>query len=189
MSRPGSMARVTPGDQCLGSPPASGAPSRDPAIDAARGVAVLGMLFMHLVPAQAWDLWSASRSASFGSLSPFVTAAWAPTSIPFFVLTAASAVAVVTGFERWVAGRGLPSWLGPVVMAGRASLSCYVGHICLVIVPLRFMFPNEAWGGVTGWTAFLGSCVLFLGVAPSWFSRNRHGPLEALISRLSGPSR
>lgn len=140
-------------------------------------VAVLAQIFAGLTQA---------KSENLGSLAPYLTNTWVPTSIPFVLLAGASAVAVVAGIVWWQCTAGLPRVVRHIALLGRASLTHYLLHICVVFVPLRIAFPNEDWSVQVGLVAFAGYMVLALSLTGLWFRRFSYGPFEALWTMASG---
>ena len=141
------------------------------------------------VGAHALASWASVHEASLGFLAPHLLSTWVPTSLPFLLETGGYAVAVLAGLYRWQSVRRLSPSLLPLAALGRASLTHYLLHICLVIVPLRLAFTGEEWPIRTGLTAFMIYVSLAIPLSALWFRRFPRGPFEAIWARLSGSNR
>jgi uncharacterized membrane protein YeiB len=142
-----------------------------------------------LAPLQIWVRWAGAHEDGLGALAPYVAGTWVPTSVPFMLVAGAAATAVISGLAWLHRARGLPSALLPLAMFGRASLTHYVLHICLVIVPLRMTWPEEDWPIRVGALAFAAYLAVALPVTWLWFRRRSHGPLEGAWATASGRAR
>ncbi len=114
---------------------------------------------------------------------------WVPTSIPFLFICGGVAFAVVFGLEAWE-GKfqkfKLASWHAAI---GRTSLSHYVGHILLVVLPLRHWYPAEEWPTRIGVLTLAGYLVFAVCFSEFWLRRFKRGPVEWLVSLISGSER
>ncbi|MBI1842671.1 MAG: DUF1624 domain-containing protein [Verrucomicrobia bacterium] len=134
------------------------------------------------VALQLTTLWTARHVRMLGALSPYLASRWTPTTLPFVFLTGATAVTLIAGLSWWeeISASGLPRLAKPLALFGRASLTHYLLHICLVIAPLRIRFPAEDWPLAIG----LSAAVIYVAVAGSmtvlWFRRYPRGPFEML---------
>jgi uncharacterized membrane protein YeiB len=133
--------------------------------------------------------WAGAHEEALGNLAPFLLGSWVPTSVPFVLVAGGAAAAVVSGLAWLHRTRGLPAAVLPLAMFGRASLTHYVLHICLVIVPLRMVWPEEDWPIRVGALAFALYVALALPLTVLWFRRRSHGPLEGAWAAASGRAR
>ena len=124
-----------------------------------------------------------------GDLSLYLSSTWAPATVPFILLTSCSAMVVIAGLALWQQTLGLPRPFHHIASIGRASLTHYLLHICVVMVPLRRLFPNEDWPVPIGVAAFFAYAVMAWILSVLWFRRFAHGPVEALWKLASGVSR
>jgi len=125
------------------------------------------------------------NAESLGETAKYISTAWVPTTVPFMLMKAGFAIAVIAGLKLW---SKLPNALNPVACVGRASMTHYIAHICLVFAPLRLFYPEENWSLHVGLLAFAGYLVLALPLSSWWFLRHKRGPLEQVIARASGIS-
>ncbi|MFI5208211.1 MAG: heparan-alpha-glucosaminide N-acetyltransferase domain-containing protein, partial [Gemmatimonadales bacterium] len=130
------------------------------------------------VPVQIWVRWAGAHEDALGDLAPFLTGTWVPTSVPFVLVAGGTAAAVVSGLAWLYRARKLPTAVLPLAMFGRASLTHYILHICVVIVPLRLVWPDEDWPVRVGALAFATYLAVALPLTTLWFRRRSHGPLE-----------
>ncbi len=141
------------------------------------------------IPAQFWVRWAGAHQDALGDFAPFLLGTWVPTSVPFVLVAGGTAVAVVAGLAWLYGARRLPSAVLPLAMFGRASLTHYIMHVCLVIVPLRLIWPEEDWPVRVGALAFALYVALALPLTTLWFRHRSHGPLEGAWARASGRAR
>lgn len=141
------------------------------------------------IPVQIWVRWAGAHEAALGDLAPFLLGTWVPTSVPFVLVAGGAAVAVVSGLA-WLHGANkMPTLVLPLAMFGRASLTHYILHICVVIVPLRMIWPEEDWPVRVGTLAFALYVAVALPLTVLWFRGRSHGPLEGAWARASGRAR
>ncbi len=133
--------------------------------------------------------WAEANGETLGDLAPHLQCTWQPTSIPFVLRCGAAAIAVIAGFSWWSRRSGLPRWLAPVALLGRASLTHYLGHIVLVYATLRLRWPHEDWPVAVGVREAIVYLVAAMALSWVWFRHCRRGPLEAVLAWLSGPAR
>jgi uncharacterized membrane protein YeiB len=138
------------------------------------------------VTSQIYAVWAESNSILLGGLTAYLSSTWVPASIPFMLVTGSSAFALITFLMWWQVPSGLPRWATPLTQLGRASLTHYILHICLVFVPLRCFFPEEDWSIRVGLGAFVLYTVLAIPLTMLWFRVFKRGPLEEVWARLSG---
>lgn len=130
-----------------------------------------------------WVNWSAD---TVGDLAAYLGSTWVPTSAPFVVVAGSSAVAIVGGLAWWLKSRR-PAWVGSALaVLGRASLTHYILHICLVFVPLRATLGHEDWSVRVGVAAFAAYIVLAVPLTKLWFRKFQRGPAESLWAFASG---
>ncbi len=142
---------------------------------------------------QAYVWWADASTETLGPLTPYLTSTWLPTSLVFVVLTGSSALAVISG-AAWLFGRGVgceastpqSGLAGTLALVGRASLSHYLLHLCVVYAPLRALLGHEEWSVQTGLIAFAGYLALAVPLTALWFRRFRQGPAEWAWARASG---
>jgi uncharacterized membrane protein YeiB len=130
--------------------------------------------------------WLQSYTDELGGLAIYLTGTWVPASAPFMLVSGTWATAVIVGLTWWHESGGLPKALAPVTLLGRASLTHYLLHICLVFAPLRIFFPDEDWSAGVGAAAFLGYLSVALPLTLLWFRRFQRGPFEGLWAVVSG---
>lgn len=106
---------------------------------------------------------------------------WVPTSPAFVLLKGGLAVALIAGLSLVA----LPAWLSGIGCMGRASLTHYLAHICLLFVPLRAFYPAEDWSWQVGVIATMGYLAVALPLSVWWFKMHPRGPLEEMVRRLS----
>jgi uncharacterized protein len=131
-------------------------------------------------------VWAAAHAEALGRLAPHLASTWVPTSIPFLLETGGSAIAVIMGLLWWQSTRPMPRALLPLASLGRASLTHYLLHICVVIVALRRIFPEEEWPVTTGLLAFVIYVACAIPLSALWFRRFPRGPFESVWATLSG---
>jgi uncharacterized membrane protein YeiB len=138
---------------------------------------------------QAYVYWSDLNTEALGSLAPYLTSTWLPTSLPFMLITGSWAIAIISGVS-WLNESIQPSnaiapvrWLG---LLGRSSLTHYLLHLCAVYVPLRMLLGHEEWSVTIGLWAFVGYVSIAVPLSMLWFRRYRRGPAEAAWAILSG---
>ena len=142
-----------------------------------------------LVPMQIWVFWAGAHEEALSGLAPFVLGTWVPTSVPFVLVAGSAAAAVIAGLT-WIHGlKKLPAFALPLAMFGRASLTHYILHICVVIVPLRMTWPDEDWPIRVGAAAFALYVAVAMPLTVMWFRRRTHGPLEGAWAIASGRAR
>ncbi len=120
-------------------------------------------------------------SQTRGPLSMALTPSWVPTTLPFLLVAGGCAFAAAGLCAAW---RNPPRALAGL---GRQSLSVYVGHLVLLIVPLRWVWPDEDWSvgvGMEAWFWWTAAS----GVWAWWcIARgNARGPLETVLGWISG---
>lgn len=113
---------------------------------------------------------------------------WIPTTLPFFIVCGGLALGCL-GFVTWLEQRcSSTSVWSRLQGIGRLSLSHYVGHLILVILPLRLRWPDEQWPRDAGLLAF-GLYFLFAWIISSWWLRMyAKGPLETALAWIAGPT-
>ncbi|MFI5278978.1 MAG: heparan-alpha-glucosaminide N-acetyltransferase domain-containing protein [Gemmatimonadales bacterium] len=141
------------------------------------------------IPAQIWVRWAGGHEDSLGELAPFLLGTWVPTSVPFVLVAGGTAAAVVAGLVWLYRARKLLTFVLPLAMFGRASLTHYILHICVVIVPLRLAWPEEDWPIRVGALAFAAYVAVALPLTVLWFRGRSHGPLEGAWATVSGRAR
>lgn len=130
--------------------------------------------------------WAARDANALGSMAPYLTSNWTPATLPFMLLTSASAITVLGGFS-WAEDRGvLTRLIAPIASFGRASLTHYLLHICAVYTALRFWFPYEDWPLSVGLPVAVGYLAIALPASSLWFRRFSRGPVEMLWAAASG---
>lgn len=105
---------------------------------------------------------------------------WVPTTLPFVVVGATSAVAVIAGAVACAIRTSA------LVRFGQASLTHYLLHIVIVFVPLRAAWPDEDWSITVGLVAALAYAACALPLSAWWFRRFRRGPFEGIWALASG---
>ena len=130
--------------------------------------------------------WTDSHAENLGPAAIFVATSWVPTTLPFVLMKGGMAVSVVAGLSLWHRAGGLPKALARMTFVGRASLTHYLAHICLVFVPLRLLYPGEDWPLWVGLGSTIAYLVLGIPLSIWWFKRHKRGPLEQIVSRFSG---
>lgn len=138
---------------------------------------------------QIYAVWAEANSNLLGDLTAYLSSTWVPASIPFMLVSGSSALALITFLMGWQATSGLPRWTTPLAQLGRASLTHYILHICLVYVPLRNFFPEEDWSIRVGMAAFVVYIIFALPITRLWFRVFARGPLEEIWARVSGRSK
>ncbi|MDP1662350.1 MAG: AMP-binding protein [Phycisphaerales bacterium] len=108
---------------------------------------------------------------------------------PFVLVSGGFAVAAIAGLAWWQGTRSLGRVALEIGLFGRASLTHYILHVCLVYVPLRAVVGSEEWSVSTGMLAFAGYVALAVPLTVLWFRRFKRGPIEALWAAASGGSR
>jgi len=130
--------------------------------------------------------WVSLNEKILGNVAPYLESTWIPTTIPFVMLTGASAVTLIAGLS-WCENSGrLLRAVMPVVLLGRASLTHYVVHICAVFAPLRLAFPDEDWPLSVGLSVAVAYVAIALPVTALWFRRYSRGPVEMLWAFAAG---
>ncbi len=120
--------------------------------------------------------------------SPFAIE-WVPTSIPFLLVCGGAAFAVMFGIEalpQKVATSSVSEWLG---CFGRMSLTHYIGHILLVVLPMRQWYPAEEWPTRIGVIAMVGYLIIAIPFSVLWLRRFYRGPIEWTLSKFVGSER
>jgi uncharacterized protein len=130
---------------------------------------------------------------------------WTPTTLPFLLVCGGVALATVFGLS-WVrqrpyrstepvdgrvafrSFRRLNGWR-PLTSIGAMSLTHYIGHIVLVVVPLRYFFPEEEWPTRIGLICFASYLVVAMVFSMAWLARHRRGPLESTLAWITGSPR
>ena len=144
--------------------------------------------------------WGARHVEALGRHARHLELTWLPTTLPFALLAGGVAVSVAAGCVALtmpappgaepaapsLGKRALLSLLRWTGALGKASLTHYLGHILLIVVPLRTAWPDEDWPVQVGVPAALGYLVVAMLASSWWFARYRRGPLEALMTRVSG---
>ena len=130
--------------------------------------------------------WAGAHKNGLGHFGPWLISTWTPTSLPFLFLTGSAAITTVAGLSWCESSIGFSQKVTALTLLGRASLSHYVLHICLVIVPLRWVFPAEDWSFAIGFSAMLIYVSVALLLSSIWFRHNSRGPLEKMWSLISG---
>jgi uncharacterized membrane protein YeiB len=128
--------------------------------------------------------WSFAHEDRLGDLWPYLSTTWVPTTLPFVLFKGACAMTILIAMSLWNKLR----WPG-FAWLGRASFTHYLGHILLVFLPLKLVFPGEDWSTLVGWTCVAGYLVIAVPMSKLWLQVHRRGPLEALLARLSGGAR
>ena len=72
---------------------------------------------------------------------------------------------------------------------GQTSLSHYLGHILILVLPLRHWYPAEEWPSRIGLLAYFGYFLFAILLTPLWLKRFRRGPVESLMSGFTGADR
>ncbi len=120
-----------------------------------------------------------TESHGLGS-SIYWSTTWVPTTLPFMLLKTGFVLAIMAGLSYWqVCWR----WVAPV---GRASLTHYLAHICLVFVVLRHFFPEEDWPARIGLMAAGAYWVVAVPLSVWWFRSHKRGPVEGVLAWASG---
>lgn len=130
--------------------------------------------------------WTADHADRLGEAAKYVSTTWVPTTVPFMLLKGSVAVAVIAGLAVWHQGTVLPRVCHVVACVGRASLTHYLAHICLVFAPLRLFYPGEDWPLSVGLAASLLYCAVAIPLSALWFRSHKRGPLEQLLAWISG---
>ena len=143
------------------------------------------------LPAIAWGLhaFAHAHADELGDVAAPLYIEWQPTSVPFLLRNGGFAVAIVALLAWRQLRRGLPRWTVPLATIGRASLTHYLLHIALVFEPMRGRWPDELWSVEVGLLAAVGYALVAWPLTAVWFHWFRRGPVEALLSMVSGPSR
>lgn len=122
-------------------------------------------------------------------LPPELISTWVPTSIPFVLVGASSALAAICGLLWWqLAGTKVSQVFDTFSRFGRASLTHYLLHICLVFTFLRRFYPDEDWPVGIGLLAFTAYAAAALPLTSWWLGHFARGPVEALLALASGKS-
>jgi uncharacterized membrane protein YeiB len=138
------------------------------------------------IGAQIYVIWAGGHADLLGNGRPYLDSTWTPTSVPFIVTAGSWALVVIVGL-LW--RQGAVSRLRittSLAQLGRASLTHYILHICLVYGLLRRFFPAENWPLRVGIEAFLLYIAFAIPLTALWFRRFARGPLESLWASLSG---
>lgn len=142
-----------------------------------------------------FEVWRAGAADELGAFAVLAASEWGPpTTVPFVLLHGALAVASLALLGWWHARRGA---LSPSVSAstsmlqvlGRSSLTHYVLHVLLVVVPLRVWYPDEDWPWWLGVAGALGYALCAVPATRVWLRRWPRAPFEALLARCAGRGR
>ncbi|MEY3232067.1 MAG: hypothetical protein RL689_2156, partial [Planctomycetota bacterium] len=132
-------------------------------------------------------VWSVEwNKESIGGLATYLGSTWVPTSLPFAFVTGSVAVAVISGLAWWSRSWRMVRVTTWLALLGRASLTHYLAHVCLLYLPLRAVLGHEEWSVAVGVGAFVGYLVVAVPLTVLWFRRFRRGPAEALWALASG---
>ncbi|XVJ59013.1 MAG: amino acid adenylation domain-containing protein [Tepidisphaera sp.] len=146
---------------------------------------------------QAFVYWVDSNAEAMNGLEAYLGSTWVPTSAMFVLITGSSAIAIISGLA-WLRGAGgggvggvggsgeRASIQSLVALLGRASLTHYLLHICIVYLPLRTLLGHEDWSAQVGVWAFGGYVTLAVPLTALWFRRFKRGPVESLWAFASG---
>ena len=114
---------------------------------------------------------------------------WVPTTYPFLLICGGVACTVI-GILEWadikLSRFQLAQRLGAI---GQTSLSHYLGHILILVLPLRHWYPAEEWPSRIGLLAYFGYFLFAILLTPLWLKRFRRGPVESLMSGFTGADR
>ncbi len=139
--------------------------------------------------AHAYVYWSQSNEETLGTLGPFLTSTWLPTSLPFVLTTGSCAIAIISGIAWLYEAIQPKNSMAPVrwlSLVGRSSLTHYLLHLCLVYAPLKALLGHEEWSVTIGLWAFAGYIIIAVPLTVLWFRRFHRGPAEAAWGILSG---
>ncbi len=114
---------------------------------------------------------------------------WVPTSLPFLVINGGIALGLVyLSMTMWSKVKDKPAFRA-LESIGQTSLTHYLGHILLLIVPLRHWYPAEEWPTRVGVIALILYSAFAAYGSRWWLRRYNKGPAETFVSWISGPSR
>ena len=130
----------------------------------------------------------AAYAAPAGGTEPirhWIARGWTPTSALFLLTAGSGALVVVSAFRWWWGTTTLPRVVQPLVLFGRASLSHYIAHIAIAYSALRLWYPDEDWPPGAGLPVLLAYLAIGIPLTALWFRHHTHGPVEALLARIS----
>jgi non-ribosomal peptide synthetase-like protein len=137
--------------------------------------------------AQALVLLVGSLSGSLGGVESQLANTWDQTaSLSFVLITGGAAGGVVTGLAWWSQSRRPSFAERHLALLGRSSLTHYLLHICLMLVPLRLFISDQEWTDSVGVMAFAAYVSIAVPLTVLWFRRFKRGPAEALWAVASG---
>ena len=131
-------------------------------------------------------LWASANADAMGGAAEYFSSTWVPTSALFVLISGSFALAVISGLA-WYERSCRPGLVASLLaLVGRASLTHYLLHICLVFVPLRAALGHEEWSVQVGLCAFAGYLAFAVPLTHLWFRRFRRGPAESVWAAASG---
>ena len=110
---------------------------------------------------------------------------WVPTTIPFLMICGGVALLVIgvsEALEEKLLRSKIIQSLGTI---GQTSLTHYLGHILILVLPLRHWYPAEEWPTRIGLIAYVGYMPFAMIVTPLWLKRFRKGPIEVLFDGIT----
>ena len=107
--------------------------------------------------------------------------------MPLFVIASAATALAIIALSVMLTQRfaGSP-WLSPFLSTGRMSLTLYVAHVVVGMGVLKAIgrLENQTLNFAVVGTISFCACGFFF--AHMWLKRFKHGPLEALMRRVTG---
>ena len=146
---------------------------------------IMKLALIASITSASYNQWATGHSWSNVDLATYFVDTWVPTSLPFLVTNLSIGVFLVSLLLWCESHNKLPSLWAPFVQLGRASLTHYVAHICIVYTLLKRLYPEESWSVSTGLTAFTGYLTITLPLSWLWFRKCKRGPIEEVWARIS----
>lgn len=131
----------------------------------------------------ALTVWTTGNEQNLGPATSVLVTQWIPTTLPFILMKAGAAVAVIAGLSIWVRRGGRSLILATL---GRSALTHYLAHIVVIFLPLQLLFPETDWSAAIGLAGFCAYLTVAIPLSRAWFRNHHRGPIEQVLTWISG---